>query len=215
MSFIAQINCAQVTLFDKEKLFPEEGILYFFWYTGDNDFRDISKGRYKVIFDQGNKKLKKTPYEEIIPMSFNEVFINFYDYYSLPGGETSYDIDFSEEIDDDTLFDFREEIEEKVFNRLESKHQILGYPDSLQSSVTLNWAIQHLKLHPENLSNEDIKRIKGVISDFKLVLQIDCEDNRLNFDKYVSVTSKLYFGIHKEHLRERNFDKSLLIFQNY
>ena len=56
MSFIAQINCAQVTLFDKEKLFPEEGILYFFWYTGDNDFRDISKGRYKVIFDQGNKR---------------------------------------------------------------------------------------------------------------------------------------------------------------
>lgn len=218
MSFICQINLEEVKKFDSNSLFPEKGILYFFWDT-NYSFRNEEYLEYphSIIyddlsrFDDGYYLMKKND-----SMLFKEKKINFYNYISLPEGELPDCISVSNNIDDDDLFECIEKIENKVFNRYNNKHHILGYPSSLQVAVQTEWAIQYLgvKLDETNII-ENKNKINSILSDFDLLLQIDFEDVNLNFSKYASPTSRLYFGIEKNDLENKNFNKSFLSFQNY
>lgn len=214
MSFICQINLQDIEKMNT--IFPKKGILYFFWDTNFNE--EYLEFPHSIIYDDlendndKNYSLKK----EAKSITFKEQAISFYEYLSLPDGELPNYIHLDSNIDDDELFEFTEEIENEIFNRYSKKHHILGHPNSLQNAVQESWAIQDLSIKLEETNTiKNREKINSIASDFELLLQIDFEDENINFSEYASTNSRFYFGIRKEHLEDRNFDKSFLTYQNF
>lgn len=70
LSFIAQINLTETSLFDKDNLLPKKGLLYFF-YSAEQEawgFDYDDKDKFKVIYWDGDiKELSRTNFPTELP----------------------------------------------------------------------------------------------------------------------------------------------------
>lgn len=214
LSFIAQIALEEIKEFKAASIVPDKGVLYFFWDTNNVYSRTRLLFPYQIIYVPVVADLKAYSLNSMQnePFLFKESHISFYEYFSLPINELDFE---SGEIDSDILFDFHEEVENRIYLRNEKRHHLFGAPEALQSSVKMNWAIQYLDLNPYQISASQKNEVINLISEFTLLLQIDFRDSNLDFSKYGVFDAMLYYGIHKAHLNTLHFNKSNLVYQNY
>lgn len=222
-SFLAQIKLGEIHKFDLENELPETGFLYFF-----QDMRTFDSG--KVFYFESPKGFYRPSVpSELLPRKnwFQKLFrlkasskilkesdIEIYNEYHIISpdsliieniilqkdkGINRYDILKGEE--------FYEEIHQSEggFNEHESNHHLLGNYNAIQSAFEELSCIDYI----EGESPKDrIKRGR----EWKLLFQID-SDNNLNISW--GDWGKIYFFIHKDDLKNKNFEKAKATGQCY
>ena len=124
--FIAQINCSEIKPFDRENLFPSEGILYF--------FLDLSK-----LTNKEKDAVEIVYFQDITNLKMNAEILTLPDVYpgSLQflegGGLPQYDTDVIKNM----LKDYEIDGYFKATNR-EQSHKMGGYPDTITQDFQLN-----------------------------------------------------------------------------
>ena len=223
LSFLAQINLEEVNSFDKDKLLPSKGMLYFFYEleTEEWGYELKNKGCSKVLYfeDTSNFELIDFPKDMEDYCQVPEFKVTFKENISYPSYE-DFDIihNGGKEVADN-YEDFQDayfDIYNKHMESLDSYTKLLGYPDVIQSSMEEQCAAITKGFYmggidsPKKYREEVIKDSKDWILLFQMDA-IEVDDYELRFED----SGHIYFWIKKEDLKNKNFDNVWLILQFY
>lgn len=209
LTFLGQIFLNQIS--EVNDIFPKNGILLFFILTDDVGYRYPNKGEFKVIYIENFDKeifFEKDISKPVI----DEYSMNFYEYYTFPSYQES-TIKKKHITDEDLEIIYA--IEEELFflkdNDYET-HQILGHPYAIQGTVRFWWALEYLGIELKGeLSEVEKQKIKEEEDNFILLLQLNFDDPKIGIDHFGD--SVAYFGIHKDDLKNKNFENAVLVMQ--
>ena len=124
--FVAQINCGEKKPFDKENIFPSEGMMYFF--LDPSKLESKKKDAVRVIYSQDLSNLEMSAEILTLP-DVRSSRLQFHEGASLP----QYDTD----IINDMLKDYETDGYFKATNR-EQSHKLGGYPDTITQDFQQN-----------------------------------------------------------------------------
>lgn len=197
LSFIAQINLAEIREYDPDSLLPEHGILYFFHFAGQDNIYDFKEEELsKVLYvDDDLCSLQRVDYPADLDKhsKYRACRIHFGQQISFPSTASSvFDFPDDNEQDSDRFFDVLDSL----------KHnKLLGYADDIQGEME------------QSLFDDDeteLEESKTNTDDWILLLQVDSNDETgmMWFD-----LGRLYFWISKNDLRNKRFDKCRCLLQ--
>ncbi|MBM3476681.1 MAG: DUF1963 domain-containing protein [Armatimonadetes bacterium] len=218
LAFIAQISLSELPPYEFLEVLPSTGVLSFFYSarqeTWGFDPKDQSSWRVLHLDEQGLQRRSPSPYlpDEGIYQSCG---LDYAPSFTLPCIESPHvDLDFDrgpwEGIDEyiELLKDFEQLVDEgRWLNRL------LGHPDQMQNDMllTAQWASHGLYCgRPDPAQAERERELEPGAADRQLLLQIDSDPNT---GMMWGDVGKLYYLMHSEDLRNRNFDAAWLILQ--
>ncbi|MBN8822380.1 MULTISPECIES: YwqG family protein [unclassified Spirosoma] len=204
LSFIAQINLSETSLFDKDNLLPSTGLLYFF-YSAEQEvwgFDYIDKNKFKVIYWNGDiKQLSRVDFPSDLPeySCYKPCSVDIASEISLPSyGHEVYE-DFADG-EDDIFW-------EDVYND-RNLNKLLGYSDNIQNEMELECELVTNGLYrgdPSGYNDLKVKALEPNAKNWRLLLQIDSnEENEMMWGD----CGRLYFWIKKDDLLNKQFDKS-------
>ena len=211
MSFIAQINFADVKPFDTDNKLPEKGILYLFYDLEEMpwgyDPKDIA-GKEVFFFDGNIADLERKSIpdgidEENVFLPASLIFKNKIEIPDLWSSLSNFE--FSEE-ENERYWELKEE-----FDGIQNK--ILGHSDIIQNGMELECELVTNGLYCGDSSGyEDPKRkeLEKNIDNWNLLLQIDSNDE---IDMMWVDSGRIYLWITDENLKNRKFENSWLILQ--
>lgn len=218
LSFIAQINCAEIKPYDKDDLLPDIGMLYFFYELGTMTwgYSPEDKGSARVFYYDGDLSLlKQTDFPEtldkdyIIPEKTPE-FVSVSDVPDSGEVYEFYDADFQ---DDD--YDIYQELRESEFSD-EIRIKLLGYADLIQNTIQCECEYVSRGYDYGNgvpdTSEEEKADIEKKAEDWILLFQLDTIETD-DYELMFGDCGRIYFYIQKKDLAERNFDNVQLILQ--
>jgi uncharacterized protein YwqG len=208
MSFIAQLNCNDLSKYDSKGLLPNEGMISFF-YCADQEvwgFDIKDKQRFKVIFTDKNEELFKSAFPSDLETQsiFKPNQIQFNNSLSLPTWD---DDSIKGLIKDDDLDNYIEASSG-------SENQIFGYANAIQGTMELECQLVTNGLYCgdstgyENPRRNELEKDKN---DWVLLLQIDSEVEKTGMSW--GDEGRLYYWIKKQDLKNKNFDKAWFIVQ--
>jgi len=213
MIFLAQINLDEIKQYDFENELPDKGIVYFFIHFNEpeNEFGTeyqfiFDKKEYKVIYSE-SAELQNVdfPEELIAEYHFKPTRMEFQPFFTFPSRET---LEIESLVDEDQENSYS-------FNDSYGNHegeQILGYTMPIQYDVTWDWAFSYLDFKTYELTDTDKAKIDSIRPDFVTLLQFSLENSYTGFEKIgISIG---YFGITKKDLKNKDFDNTILIFQD-
>ncbi|WP_338841181.1 YwqG family protein [Flavobacterium ginsenosidimutans] len=204
LSFIAQINFSEVSVYDKEGLLPNTGILYFFYCAEQDawgfDFKD--KNKFKTFYWNGNfEELKRCDFPIDLPKysRFKPTAVEIKHEVNLP----CYEDEIYEELEDGE----DEKFWEKVYYS-GSINKLLGYSDNIQGEMELECELVTNGLYcgdPSGYNDPRAESLEKNAKDWLLLLQIDSnEKNEMMWGD----GGRLYFWIKKEDLSKINFENT-------
>ena len=223
LSFLAQINLEEVNSFDKDKLLPSTGMLYFFYEleTEEWGYELKNKGCSKVLYFEDTSNFESIDFPKDMKgyCQVPEFKVTFKANISYPSYE-DFDIihNGGKEVADN-YEDFQDayfDIYNKHMESLDSYTKLLGYPDVIQSSMEEQCAAITKGFYmggidsPKKYREEVIKDSKDWILLFQMDA-IEVDDYELRFED----SGHIYFWIKKEDLKNKNFDNVWLILQFY
>ena len=223
LSFLAQINLEEVNSFDKDKLLPSTGMLYFFYEleTEEWGYHPESKGCAKVFYfeDTSNFELIDFPKDMEDYYKIPEFKVTFKSNISLPSYENFYlllkeddafkkhDISFNDFI---PLYD-------EIFIPDNNYTKLLGYPEVIQNpmeeeceAVTRGFDMGGMESYPKQYQKE----IRSASKDWILLFQMDTVETS-DYELMFGDSGHIYFWIKKEDLANKNFENIWLILQCY
>lgn len=210
MLFFAQINLSEISSYHRSDLLSKNGIIYFFAYfpKPENEFGAAydflkDKKEYKILFYNGEiSELKNTIFpNDIIPdYQFSSNQLSFRTFFQLPPSIETGIIESSSlsEMDKELLQQYNDQFSDGIID------QILGIPKPVQYGADFDLALSYLNLDYSECENRKAE-IDKIRPDFINLLCLPI------FDRIGD--SQMYFGIHKEDLKHKRFDKTILILQ--
>jgi len=210
MSFIAQINCGELSNYDTQQLLPKNGLISFF-YCADQEawgFDPKDKSRFKVLYTENTENLKSTKFPNDLEEHsiFKSNHIKFESCLSIP----TWDEDSIEGIIQDEDDDNYDEVSRG------SENQIFGYANLIQGSMELECQLVTNGLFcGDSTGYEDpkAKELEKGKRDWILLLQIGSEDDKT--EMMWGDSGRIYFWIKKQDLLRKNFDNVWCILQCY
>ena len=216
LSFICQINFAEVKPYDSDDKLPSSGMLYFFYDCLEMPWGyDPTDGVGKKVFyyDGDLSKLER----KAVPDNFDEDAALFFgaakltfdnvlelpDEFSSPGGRIKV-TDEEESALDEILSECEDEM---VINKL------LGHSDNIQGEMELECELVTNGLYCGDSSGFNEGRERGIDQNtdhWNLLLQIDSNDE---IGMEWGDCGRLYLWITDEDLADRNFEDAWLILQ--
>lgn len=234
LSFLAQINLAEVSKYDKEHLLPLKGILYFFyeWETSTWGFDPKDRGSARVYYYPNNKDLIETNPPTVMneEYSFPEFSLSFKRKIGLPDSEEFHTHHRLNESDSnlDTCNIYDDE-REKYGYKIEEDYSIsklLGYANLIQAAmleqceIVTNGFFHGSRKYSdnsfENLTEEQAKTFFQNSSEWILLFQmgtIEDKKNPGNFSLIFGDCGNIYFYIKKHDLANRNFENTWFVLQ--
>lgn len=218
LSFVGQINFAEVKPYDLEGRLPERGILYFFYDCNTDDgmpwgFDPKDADGKQVLYVEDEtvalRRLEQPEYLEEMDLTFLSARLSFQSVPELPDP-------FSDvaglkpmlKSTQERLYDLLDELEED-----EGIHKLLGYADGIQGDMQLECQIVTQGYYAGSAAGYAEARAKGAHKNadrWQLLLQIDSNDALgMMWGDY----GRLYLWIAEEDLRRRDFDHTWLILQ--
>lgn len=218
LSFLAQINCAEVAPFDQEHLLPSKGVLSFFYEVGSQRWGYDPKdaGCARVFWFEDVQALRPADVPDTLEPDyrFPGIGITASPELSYPGWE-----DFSPEfgltyMQSDLFFAEKEAmgIEEPG-----NCSKLLGWPDTIQGNMTVECELTARGYYLGNgwkgIPEQDIQEAKQNSSDdWRLLFQLDTVTHD-GFELMFGDCGRIYFFIRKEDVQARRFDRIWLILQ--
>lgn len=210
LSFIGQLNCAELKIFDKEGLLPSKGLISFF-YCADQEawgFDPKDSDRFKVIYTESIDNLERINFPKDLGEHsiFQSNELTFESSLSLP--------DWEHEGIEGVLSD--DEMDNYIEINSGSENQIFGYANCIQGPMELECQLVTNGLYCGDSSGyEDPKRkkLESGKDDWILLLQLDSEED--NAGMMWGDSGKLYYWIKKSDLKNKNFEKCWIVLQCY
>ena len=204
LSFIAQINLSETSLYDIENLLPKSGLLYVFYSAEQEawgyDYKDRNK--FKIIYWDGNSDmLQRIDFPSNLPeySCYKACSVEIKSENSLPSSE--------HEVYDDFTDEERDKFWENVYDD-GNVNKLLGYSNNIQGEMELECELVTNGLYCGDASGyNDPKRkiLEPNAKKWKLLLQIDSnEENGMMWGD----CGRLFFWIKEDDLLNRDFDKS-------
>ena len=239
LSFIAQINCSEIHEFDKDKLFPKNGMLYFFYELENMVWGSFDqKGGARVYYYPGNiSKL----YKRDFPLDLKEEFklpempMTFINKYELPHHEEFCELHdkYNNIIKNNNIkyFELQDEYEntkikmgfESDFDTVEKTkgkiNKLLGYADIIQTGMLMDCetASKGVKLYDnkgysDKITKKELRQYKKNCKKWQLLFQLES----IKTEKYELLwndVGKIYYYININDLSKQNFNNCWLILQ--
>ncbi len=223
LSFLCQIDLADIAEYDKEGLLPKQGMLSFFYELESMrwGFDPEDKGCARVYYFEDKNKLKALDLPDDLQEEYRvkEFDLSFSCYNSYPSFE-ELECHSKVECDWDKYDKAIEKIEGREYNLNIERHKIIGYADIVQNEMLTECEMTTRGFSygtPEDFQNASAAEKKDIASsatDWILLFQmasIQDEDYELMFGD----CGNLYFYIRKQDLEKRDFSNIWLILQCY
>lgn len=213
MVFIAQLSLKDFVDVDTEHLLPTEGLLSFFYAAAELPTGDAPemRGAWSVLYTTATE-LVRTPAPEGVPQ-ITACALKWSPQFMLPPTDSEAVDALKLDADDSDLYDaLRDDLAALQGHENEPQHWLLGYPYQLQDNIQLQCQTAPQGLYGE-LGSDD-KGWKRAMHDslrWHLLLQVDT-DRRAKM-RWGS-GGMLYFMIHEDALRKRQFSDCWLVFQD-
>ena len=223
LSFLAQINLEEVNSFDKDKLLPNAGMLYFFYEpeTEERGYNLQCKGCAKVFYYEDFSSFSLIDFPEDMGDDYKipEFKVNLKSNKSFPSYEDFYLLLKEEKFFKNHNISFKDfvPIYSKLFIPNHNYTKLLGYPEVIQNSMEVQCAAVTMGFNlgnGVNPSKEYEEEIKKASKDWILLFQMDTiktDDYELMFGD----SGHIYFWIRRKDLANRNFENIWLILQCY
>ncbi len=221
LSFLAQINCADLQGFASAKNLPNSGILYFFYDAIEQPwgFDPIDRGSSAIIYHPSTKNLIPSSFPEGADINngwlFSSSAIQFREVISLPS-YTSLAFD-QLTIPEDSVDDYVNLIDDvnELMAANEPIHRMFGHSSNIQGDMQLECQLVSHGISYGDASeyNELItKDVEAGAADWLLLLQLDSDDDP---EMMWGDMGMLYFWIQESSLRSQRFDEAWTILQCY
>lgn len=210
LSFIAQINFAEVHPYDLDGKLPESGMLWLFYDCSDEGmpwgFDPADADGWKVLYAE-NADLEPAEEPEDLEVTFSEARITFEARTDLLNTDSDLcdGLDLPDEEMDD-YFDWMEE-REGTCNKL------LGYSDNIQGGMELECEYVTHGLYCGDPSGYQKAKKLGLDKNaarWNLLMQVESNED---LGMMWGDLGRLYLWITDEDLQARRFDKAWLILQ--
>lgn len=217
--FCAQYNLSEIQLFEEDNILPNIGMFYIFLNINEkwNQFSVLEED-YQFIYSESDQLFRVDyPKDYGVNWGFKSATISYFKYYTLPHDENYHLMTFNEK-NKDFYFHFyqpfKEFMEEELFSEVDNLHQILGYDNSIQTSVVYDFAAKKLNLYAKGGSEYQKRwdQILKLSKTYELLLQIDCDDSNTDLRRFGG-SGTFYFGIKRNDLRIKNFKNICMSFQ--
>lgn len=213
LSFLAQLNLEEVKPFDKDKLLPEKGILYFFYDVVEQPwgFDKEDTGCFQVLYFDGDvKELIRTSYpeetEDYFPLESFKV--EFYSFLTLSEELVNVELD---EDESENFYEFRDEFfhfDDSSEEDTTTLHYLLGEPFNIQNNV-----FEEIVYYEHEEKHEwDSDEVSSKSKEMVLLFQMDSDDD---LEVMWGDSGILYFCIEKEDLKNKRFAQTKFILQCY
>lgn len=215
LSFIAQLDCSELSQYDRNHKLPSDGILYFFYELESMTwgYDPENKGSAKVFYYSGEKEklIKATcPKDMNADYILPELIIEFEEIKSVPSFEELFPdgkTDLWNEYDD--------LLESMNLKPDDNISKLLGFADVIQNEMTLECEMVTNGIYcgdAEHYTKENILKYQKGAKEWKLLFQLDTvafEDYELMFGD----CGRIYFYIKDTALESKNFEDTWLILQ--
>lgn len=214
LSFLCQIDLAELPQTDFAKSLPRDGILYFFYDQEQSTwgFDPKDRGSLRVIYIDNKDDI--APVEAPAGLSkdyiYKEKYITFSDVLSYPDWQ-------DERIEklnlNDDQFDEYTDLRTSIFGN-QPVHQMFGYPIPIQGNdMDLESQLVSNGLYcGDSTGYHDplAKKLESGRHDWVMLLQLDSDDDT---GMMWGDVGTLYFWIRKEDLEKKNFNDVWMILQ--
>lgn len=217
LSFLAQINLAEVQSFPAARQLPAHGLLSFFYDAVEQPwgFDPADEGRWRVLyFPNASQSLERTEWPEELDDEgrFDACAVSF-------------------EEDDGTMppldsrlfagLEFSDDERHKYVGLLSALegtqwypiHRLLGHPETIQNDMQTECALVTNGVYLGGIVSYDDPKIQLLLQgyrDWLLLFQLDSEDDaRMMWGD----VGRLYFWIRATDLEKQNFDACWLVLQ--
>lgn len=215
LSFLAQINCAEIKEYDKDKLLPTKGILYFFYELSSMTwgFDPEDRGSAQVYYFDGDlSEISRMdfPNDMLDDCKLPEIRISFSTKYDLPCFE-----EFTELYDCDDWDEYDEKLTQKGFEFEETISKFLGYADLIQGGMLLECEKVTNGIYCGSSSEIEPlkqKQLQENCGQWQLLFQLDSVIKD-GFELMFGDCGRIYYYIKKDDLRNCRFDDCWLILQ--
>jgi len=210
LSFIAQINFAQVHPYDIDGRLPEKGMLWFFYDCSDEgmpwgyDPKDADG--FRVIYAEGGE-LERLEAPEDLEVSFSEARVSFEARLDLLS--TDSDLCDQVELPDEEMDDYFDWLDE----REGACNKLLGHSDNIQGGMELECEYVTNGIYCGDPSGYQKAKALGLdrnAARWSLLLQVESNED---IGMMWGDMGRLYLWITEEDLKARRFDRSWLILQ--
>ena len=218
LAFLMQINCEEISEFDKDGLLPDKGMLYFFYELGSQrwGFDPKDRGCARVYYYAGEElETRELPDDMEEQSILPEIPVGFKARDDVPGiGE--YFIHYDRNVDWDEYYDSREERftgpagERKIT-------KLLGYGDEMQGDMlaecemTGGRGIYTGNGYPEMTEKEKNELLKAS-EEWTLLFQLDTV-RKNGFELMFGDDGRIFYYIRKDDLKNKNFENIWIILQ--
>lgn len=208
LSFIGQLNCAELSLSDGSGLLPKTGLLSFF-YSAEQDawgFDPKDKDSFRVLYFEDMLGIHPVDFPSGLEehARYTPNAIKIYKALSLPDWENHAVRDLLNEEETDTYFELA----------AGGENQMLGYAGTIQSTMELECQLVTNGLYcgdAVGYNDPRAKLLEEGAKDWLLLLQIGSEDEKTGM--MWGDVGRIYFWIRKQDLAARHFDKTWCILQ--
>lgn len=222
MSFLCQINFAEVPRKDIDGALPRGGQLYLFYdeERGVWGFDPKDRTGWHVAFVPGDAPLKRRPLpEDLIDRDHNhpESVLTFQTQWMLPTWDwEGWPPDLARAVrEDDKLFDTYEKLWGQLGLR-DNQHRLVGYPQPVQGDMRLECQLVTHGLYCGDGRGYDDPRARALargVRQWRLLLQIDTDETNKGPGWMWGDCGRLYLMIRDRDLKKRAFDQAWLILQ--
>lgn len=212
-SFIAQIRLTEVQPYDKDKILPETGMLWFFYDAAQETFGEDPADRdgWSVIFAD-NTALKRASAPAKLPAKslFHACALSFAGEYTLstqPQLEIP-DFDWSEE--EQTTYEQLLSTFPDTADHAAIHNRLLGNPDTIQDDMR-----QQCQLTAHGVTDINDPRAADLLPEamqWQLLLQIDTNEQAAGM-RWAN-SGMLYYWITRADLHARHFNATWLVLQS-
>ena len=236
LSFLAQVNCKEASRYDRDKLLPITGMLYFFyeistWTVGETDLEGNNSAL--VYYYPGSiSELQETNFpidlsEEYqipeMPMTFTvennlpdfEEFIEWHDYGNF-SHQQQWARWWKKRSDGSSLFDEFNEARKKItphYSQEEDQNKLLGYANIIQNGMLLECEeIAGNVCSERPIPESQYRKLKEQYTKWQLLFQLDSIQTP-NYEMFWGDGGILYYYIKIDDLLNRNFNKSVFMFR--
>jgi uncharacterized protein YwqG len=223
LSFLAQINCEEACIYDKGRLLPPKGMLYFFYelVTMTWGFDPKDRGSARVYYYPGRvSELHRTdfPMDLFEEYRFPEIQITFSNKNELPAFEEfcewyEKDYDWDEYDEAKTRMGFDSELNS---NEEEPISKLLGYANVIQNGMLLECEQVTNGIYcgePIEIPEGKLRQLKENSKKWQLLFQIDSIYLEGREIMMWGDMGRLFYYVKIDDLKKMNFDNCWLILQ--
>lgn len=215
LAFLLQLNLAEISEYFGDSILPNAGRLLFFFEADEQQwgFDPQDKGVWRVIYDESPDIAPRNPPSDLQDGSFPQAKVKYYKSPSMPSprSDAQYQrLGLTDEEQGNRYWDFFAKLD-----AVDTRHQILGDPDPIQSDMELECQLASNGINvgeAEGYETPEAIKLAPGSKDWVLLLQLDSDDTTaMNWGDW----GRLYFWIREDDLSHYKFNDVWMILQCY